>query len=111
MRLAAEMKMSDEKRELARCRGFDFGVEDHGFAFLFGHFEMECGVQGLGRIMTIEFLKRFLAVFNVARLQQVNGKPCWVTTRKGLIAKIEPLFPREGAAFDIDEYNGELGDD
>ena len=90
---------------LAKCREFDFGIEDHGIPFLFGTFEYDSGVcQGLGYGFDDAFLMRFLAVFGVQKLRQVNGKSCWVTCDDSKIYKIEPLHKKDGTAFDIDAW-------
>lgn len=90
------------ERILAKCVDFDFGIEDHGFPYLHGHFDFEdFGSQGLGYSIDTAFLMRFLGVFGVDRLRQVNGRSCWVTHEGGLIVLIEPLHKKEGNPFDI----------
>lgn len=97
--------MADKERSLAKCSDFDFGIEDHGLPVLFGSFEYdEWGVQGLGYSVDAEFLKRFLAVFGVRQLNDVNGKSCWVTHNNSQILKIEPLHKKDGVPFDIEEW-------
>lgn len=97
--------MSETERELAKCSGFDFGVDwDHGWPMLFGTFKYEGGGQGLGYMMDVSFLMRFLDVFHVERLRQVEGKFCWVTHTNSNIHKIEPIMEGEGKTFDIDEW-------
>jgi len=97
--------MSDRERSLAKCSGFDFGIEDHGFSVLLGSFEYDTwGVQGLGYSVDVDFLKRFMAVFNVTRLGSVNGKSCWVTHNSSQIFKIEPLHKKDGTPFDIEAW-------
>ena len=94
------------ERELAKAKYFDFGIEDHGFPFLFGHFEYDRAgsSQGIGNILTMEFLMAFLEVFDVEQLHQVNGKSCWVTHTNDKILKIEPLHRKEGKPFDIESF-------
>ena len=93
------------ERELAKCRGFDVGIEDHGLLVMLGTFEYEGGgAQGLGCCIEEAFLYRFLSVFGIEQLNQVNGKSCWVTHDNSHIFKIEPLHKRDGAVFDIDEW-------
>jgi hypothetical protein len=94
--------MREPTRYLARCHGFDLGVEDHGFLVLFGHFQYEDGpAQGLGYQVDRDFLKRFLAALGVERLQEVNGRSCWVTATHSAVLLIEPLHKDQGRAFDI----------
>lgn len=97
--------MTDKERLLAKCVGFDFGVEDHGLPVLFGTFEYEDSVhQGLGYIVDVGFMKSFLAIFGVDKLSKVNGKSCWVTCDNSKIYKIEPLHKKDGVPFDIETY-------
>lgn len=89
-------------RDLARCKGFDFAIEDHGLPVLYGHFEYEgSGGQGFGYMVDAAFLMRFMGVFGVERLQQVNGRSCWVTHTSDRITLIEPLHASDGQPFDI----------
>lgn len=97
----------EKQRRLARCVKFDFGTEDHGMPFLFGHFEGEGWVQGFGYMVDTDFMQRFLRVFEVERMQQVNGRACWVTYSYDRIHKVEPLLSGEGTTFDIDEWRAE----
>jgi hypothetical protein len=94
------------ERELAKCLGFDIGVEDHGMPYMFGQFDYEDSgrSQGFGYCIDTSFLMRFLAVFGVEKLQQVNGKSCWVTHDISSILKVEPLHKREGRPFDLKEW-------
>lgn len=100
--------MTEKQRHLARARNFDLMIEDHGLLVLAGHFDYEgWGSQGLGYQVDANFLKRFMEVFRVERLQQVNGRPCWVTQSSDRIHMIEPLFAGEGTVFDIDAWAAE----
>lgn len=93
------------ERSLAKLRGFDIGIEDHGILTMLGTFEYEEGMcQGLGYCIDTAFLYRFLSVFGVGKLQQVNGKSAWVTHTHDGIIKIEPLHKNDGEAFDIPEW-------
>ena len=72
------------ERELAKCEDFDIGIEDHGILVMFGNFRYEgSSCQGFGYAIDTSFLYRFLDVFEVEKLQQVNGKSCWVTHKIG----------------------------
>ena len=104
-----------EHRVLAKCVGFDFGVEDHGLPTLFGHFEYDDdGCQGLGYMVDTAFLMRFLAVFQAEKLQNVNGESCWVVFddesnfRCGMgsehIIRIDPLHQKGGRSFNLAEW-------
>lgn len=93
------------ERELAKCRDFDVQIEDHGILVLAGTFEYESGgVQGLGYMIDASFLMRFMSVFGVEYLKDVNGKSCWVTHDDSSITKIEPLHKKEGQAFIIKDW-------
>lgn len=96
------------KEEIARCSGFDIGWEDHGLPYLFGSFDMDGTVTGLGLQVDIAFLFNFLAVFNVDRLQRVNGRECrLIFNGDSLAAKlleIRPLFKRDGKPLVIEEW-------
>ncbi len=94
------------ERKLAKCGNFDFGIEDHGMPVLWGDFEYdEGGVQGLGYQVDVAFLMRFMGVFGVREMGDVNGRSCWVVQDdKGDIRRIEPLHRADGEAFDIDEW-------
>jgi hypothetical protein len=99
-----------EFRTLAKLSGFDFGIEDHGFPYLFGTFEYEDGeARGFGYSIEVGFLLRFMGVFGVDRLQRVNGRSCWVVSRDELrigyssekIIRIDPLHKKDGTPFDL----------
>ncbi len=57
---------------------------------------------------------RFMAVFGVGRLQEVNGKSCWVVfeaqhhfasgSSSEHIIRIDPLHRRRGRPFDIQDW-------
>jgi hypothetical protein len=98
----------EPQRRLAHASGFDLAIEDHGFLVLYGTFEYEGSwSQGLGYQVDVPFLKRFLGAFGVERLQQVNGRTCYVTSDGGRIHKIEPLPWDPGKSFDINEWRDE----
>jgi len=93
------------ERELAKCLEFDIADNDHGGLMLGGHFEYEGGgCQGLGYQVDIKFVQMFMEAFGVSRLQDVNGKSCWVTHGENGISKIEPLHKGEGTPFEIDKW-------
>lgn len=94
------------ERRLAKCKGFDVGLEDRGWLLCLGefHYDDSCVVQGLGYGIDGEFLKRFMNVFSVDRIQKINGQSCWVTGDSGKITKIEPLHKNGGNPFDIEEW-------
>lgn len=100
--------MSGETREVARCRGFDIGSDDHGGLAMLGSFDYGGSGQGLGYRIDIDFVQRFMAVFGVERLRDVNDKACWVTHSQWNITKIEPLLPTDGVAFDIEAWSQAL---
>lgn len=97
--------MNMENRELARCKGFDFSIEDHGCPVLSGHFEYDgAGCQGLGYVVDTAFLMRFLAAVGACSLKDLEGKSCWVTHSHSGISKIEPLHKKDGKPFVIAEW-------
>ena len=91
-------------RELARWRDPDIWLEDHGWTMMRGHFDFGGSSQGFGVCIDMEFVKRFMQVFNVEFLKQTNGQPCYVTHDYGKIYKVEPLFENEGKVFDVEEW-------
>jgi hypothetical protein len=94
-----------KEKVLAKCRDFDFGIEDHGCPYLFGTFEYEGGAcQGFGYIVDTAFLMRFISVFGVQSLREVNGKSCWVTSDWDGIYKVEPLHKKDGQAFNVEDW-------
>lgn len=104
----------EEYRALAKCAEFDVGI-GHGCPTLFGHFEYdEGGCQGFGYMVDVAFLMRFMAVFSVGQLQDVNGKSCWVVFdaqhhfRAGSssehIIRIDPLHHKDGQPFSIPDW-------
>jgi len=98
------------ERELAKCHGFRFMIEERGFPILSGHFEYGesgSGCQGLGYILDMDFIKRFLAVFGVDSFEKTDGKFCWVIHDNSSITKIEPLRKIDGKVFDILEWQKE----
>jgi len=100
--------MEDFKREAGRCDGFDIVDDEHGGLGMGGAFNFGGSGQGLGYRIDIEFVRRFMAVFRVSRLRDVNGKACWVTHSHSDISKIEPLLPDEGTPFNIHAWSAEL---
>lgn len=97
--------MSDPlERELARWKGGDLEVEDHGCLTLTGCFEYESGGQGLGYFVDASFLMRFMAALGVTQLSGCDGKSCWVTHSNSEVVKIEPLHKDDGQPFDIREW-------
>jgi hypothetical protein len=100
--VAQEERMTmDLEREVARCNGIDVGSDDHGGLMLVGVFEYAGAGQGLGYRIDTDFLRRFMAVFRVERLRDVNGRACWVTHDNCSVRLIEPLLPAEGTPFDV----------
>lgn len=89
------------KRELVKCKGFDVAIEDHGILTLVGTFHGDGWGQGLGYAINAAFLMRFMGVFGVTHLQQVNGRSCWITQDSNGVYKVEPLHKDEGESFDI----------
>jgi len=97
--------MNEPTRSLARITECDFMIDDHGLPMLHCMFDYEDGgCQGLGQIVDIAFLMRFMAVFGLEYLRQAKGLSCWVTHVHERIMKIEPLHKRDGRPFDIDEW-------
>lgn len=94
------------EREVARCEGFDIIDDEHGGLGIGGCFNYGGSRQGFG--YRIEFVRRFMAVFRVNRLQDVNGKACWVTHDHCSITLIEPLLPSEGTSFDLVAWSNAL---
>ena len=96
--------MRERVRELGKMTNCDLWLEDHGCLVLGGEFHYEDGgVQGIGRIMTIDALKQFMQVFNVEYLRSVNGKTCWVTHDFNGIYKLEPLHNKDGVVWNMEE--------
>lgn len=96
--------MEDEhfERELARCRGMD--IQYDGWLMMGGVFEYEGSGQGFGYSIDCEFIKLFMEVFGVEHLQDVNGKECWVTHNHSKIILVEPVFKKDGKAFDVKRW-------
>jgi len=94
-----------KERQLARCKDFDFYIEDHGLPAIRGGFEYDNGgFQGFGYMVNTAFLMRFMAAVGVDSLRALNGKSCWVTADWEKIYKVEPLHKKDGVAFDIEEW-------
>jgi hypothetical protein len=96
-----------EERTLARWRGKDLEIEDHGWLVLSGHFEYgENGglCQGFGYFCDASFLMRFMGALGVTRFSEMDGKSCWVTRTRERILKVEPLHKKDGRPFDIEEW-------
>lgn len=101
-----------EDRELARVRKADLWLEDHGWLVFAGEFVSENGsAQGLGVGMDADAIKRLMRVFRVEFFRQMEGRPCWVTRRNGMIRKVDPLFADEGTPFDLDVWAATLESD
>lgn len=96
--------MTTSTRDHARCKGLDVGIEDHGIFVMHGSFEGDGWGQGFGHHINEKFIRAMMAVFNVDRVRNMNGRPCWVTHSNSAIHKIEPLFEKDGIAFDVDEW-------
>lgn len=56
-------------------------------------------------IINIDFIKKFMLVFDVEHLKEVNGKSCWVTHTNDNILKIEPLHKKDGEVFNLEEWS------
>ena len=98
----------ETKRSLAKVTGGDLWL-DNGCILLDVTFEYEDGgCQGLGYIINdTSFVKRFMRVFRVDHLSQVNGRSCWVDHSHNGITAIHPLHRKDGEAFDIKEWSRE----
>lgn len=95
------------ERELARCRGFDFSIED-GRPHLCGVFEYgedAGGGQGFGYFVDEAFLAQFLRAVGAERLRDVEGRSCWVTHTHNAIQRVEPLFRKDGTPFDVERWS------
>ena len=99
--------MEHYEREVAKCEGFDVGI-DHGCVTLRGAFNFSGSGQGFGYFIDTDFLKRFMAVFRVENLRDVNGRYCWVTHSHSNIRAVEPMLPEDGTAFDVLAWAEEL---
>lgn len=96
--------MREPERELAKCKGFDLTYDR--WVGIQGTFYYEGGsAQGIGWIQDLDFMKQFMRVFNVEKLQQVNGRSCWVTHDNSTISLIEPLHKDDGKAFDVMKWS------
>lgn len=109
------MKSSVEKR-LAIIHGCELMRHDcYGFPMLdctFQYFEEDNKTrgslhQGLGYIVTMDFVMKFMEVFDVLRLGDIDKQKCWVTNRNGSIVKIEPYKQKNGTTFDITKWQKE----
>lgn len=100
--------MGQRERQLARCSGFDVGTERDCIFVMHGAFTGDGWGQGFGYSIDADFVKRFLAVFRKEKLQQVNGLACFIVASNDKIHRVEPLFEKEGEAFDIDAWAAEL---
>lgn len=98
--------MKKVKRELAKVRRCEFMIEEHGFPFLDFDVEYEDGggAQGLGRIATLPYLCKVMAVFGAHTLKSCVGKSCWVTHDWNKIYKLEPRHKKDGTTFDIEQW-------
>lgn len=91
-------------RELARVKDVDLWIEDHGMLIMSATFDYGSSQQGLGFAIDEIFIYKFMQVFGVEFLKQVNGKPCWVTHDWHRIYKIEPLMEGEGKPFEFEQW-------
>ncbi len=97
--------MDEARRELARCKDLDFGIEGHGCPFVFGGFEGEGWGQDFGYMVDTDFLMGLIRVFAGAeRLSDLDGRACWVTHTHTAILLVEPLMKGEGTPFDIEAW-------
>ena len=103
---AGGMQGWDKKhRDLAKLKGFDIQIEDHGLMMMAGTFYFDSSsCQGFGYCINIEFVRGLMEVFNANKLQDVNGKSCWVTHDRSKIYKLEPLHKDEGKVFEINAW-------
>lgn len=92
-------------KDLGRVEGLDVGIEDHGYFFMWGGFNFGGLRQGFGYIINEEFIRRFLKVFEVDRLQKCNGRICWVERTHSAILKLIPLPFEKGETFDIEKWS------
>lgn len=93
------------ERELARITSCDVGYEDHGCPVMFCNFDYESGGgQGLGCIIDMAFILRFLNAVGEEKLHDCIGKSVWVTHDHSSISIIEPLHKKDGKTFIISEW-------
>lgn len=100
----------ETKIRLAKVDNFDIGIENHGGFFMFGGFNYEeGGWQGFGYIINEDFIRGILRVFNVEKLQDCNGKLCYVEQSHSNIHKVIPLsYYKNGKTFDVDKWSSNL---
>jgi hypothetical protein len=95
-------------RQVARYERADLEIDDHGILMLSGGFRGDGWGQGFGYQVDESFIRSLLAVFKVYKLQDINNKPCYITSCSTRIHRIDPLFSTEGTTFDIDVWAGRL---
>lgn len=94
------------ERELAKLKGVDVMIDDHGIMIMGGTFYYESGCcQGFGYCIDMDFVRLLMEVFEANELKEVNGKSCWVTHDASSIIKIEPLHKGDGKTFDIKKWS------
>lgn len=80
-------------------------IQYDGWLMMAGVFEYDSGGQGFGYAIDCEFIKLFMGVFGVEFLKDVNGKECWVTHSHSKIISVEPVFRKDGTAFDVLQWS------
>ena len=100
--------MSNEVTELAKFKGGDLLIDDHGFLMIEGQFDYEGGgSQGFGYNADSEFIRKFMRAMNATKLRNCNNQIVRVTHTRAAILRIAPIFD-QGVQFDIMQYLKEV---
>jgi len=100
--------MTEVKKDIARVEDLDVGVEDHGCFFMYGGFNFGGSWQGFGFVINETFIRGILDVFGCDRLQDCNGRICYVERTHSKILRLIPLpFEKHGKIFDIEKWSKE----
>ena len=102
---APECKYKETEMDLAKYADPDVGFEDHGIFAMFGQFDyLDCGCQGLGYCIDLDFLEKFIRVFGVCSLHKCT-ELVWVEHNRMKIFRIISVDGEK--EFDIGKWTEE----
>jgi len=102
-------KKEQTEMELGKWEEGDLGFEDHGIFTIFGGFDyLDAGHQGMGWCIDLEFIEKFIRVFDTYTFNKCNNKLAWVEHTHGRIYRIISIDGKH--EFDIQKWSDSFKD-
>ncbi len=98
-------KKENTEMELARFENPDIGFEYHGQLVMKGNFDYFGTCQGMCYVIDIDFIKRFLNVFEVDCISNCTSL-VWVEHNRGTVFRI--ISPNGEHEFDVHRWSEDL---